>query len=172
MRKSTKTIIARRFIFIILFLIGNILQNTQGFFPEIFGIRAYFLISLTVCVGMFEREIAGAVFGLFAGALWDGVSGMGDGYNALFLMIIGALCGLLINLLMRNNLVTALLLNFMAHIIYITCYIIFFIIAEGVTDVTYLFLRYYLPSCIYSIIFTPIFYLLIRSIMNKTKVEE
>ncbi|MEG1551899.1 MAG: rod shape-determining protein MreD, partial [Oscillospiraceae bacterium] len=101
MRKSTKTIIARRFIFIILFLIGNILQNTQGFFPEIFGIRAYFLISLTVCVGMFEREIAGAVFGLFAGALWDGVSGMGDGYNALFLMIIGALCGLLINLLMR-----------------------------------------------------------------------
>lgn len=171
MRRTTKLLIIRRFLFVFIILAAHLLQNTRGVFPSIFGVHANLLIPLVVCIGMFEREIWGAVLGLFAGVLWDAVSGLGDGYNALFLMIIGALCGLLINLLMRNNLKTALLLSISACILYSLLYVIFFVLAQGVDSVGYLLLRYYLPNALYSFVFTPIWYLIVRSVMRKTKLD-
>ena len=61
MRNNTKLIIFRRTVFVILILITNILQNTRGWFPEIFSARAFLLIPLIVCLGMFEREVVGAL---------------------------------------------------------------------------------------------------------------
>ena len=110
MRKQQKILLVRRSIFVLLILLAHLLQNTPGWFPAFFGIRVYFLLTFTVCLGLFEREIAGAMFGLVAGALWDSVSPLGDGYHAFLFLIIGAVCGILINTVMRNNLITALLL--------------------------------------------------------------
>lgn len=171
MRKSTKTLILRRFLFALIILLAHILQNSRGVFPSIFGIHANLLLPLTVCIGMFEREVAGAFLGLFAGVLWDTVSGLGDGYNALFLMLASALCGLLITLVMRNNLMTALLLSAGTCLVYAILYVVFFVLAEGVDSSGYLLLRYYLPNALYSFIFTPIWYLLVRSVMRKTKLD-
>lgn len=171
MRKRTKLLVIRRSLFFIFILIGHVLQNTSGFFPEIFGVRAYFLISLTVVLGLFERELPGALYGIFAGALWDSVSGLGDGFNALYLMLIGALCGILINTVMRNNLRTACLLSAAAHLLYALLYLVFFLLAEGVDSVGFLFLRYLLPSALYSLLFTPVFYYIVRAVMQKTKLE-
>lgn len=171
MRKTTKILIIRRFLFVLIILFAHVLQNSKGIFPSVFGIHANLLIPLCVCIGMFEREIAGAALGLFAGVLWDTVSGLGDGYNALFLMIVGALCGLLINILMRNNLMTALLLSAAACILYSLLYSVFFLLAEGVDSVGYLLLRYYLPGSLYSFVFTPAWYLLVRLVMRKTKLD-
>lgn len=106
MRRSTKILFVRRTVFVLLILAVHILQNTRGLLPEIFGVKANPLIPLVICIGMFEREIAGAVLGMLAGILWDSVSPMGDGYNALLLMLAGAAAGLLIDYLMRNNLMT------------------------------------------------------------------
>lgn len=172
MRRNTKILIVRRLSFVILILFVNILQNTRGYFPEIFGARAFLLIPLVVCIGMFEREITGAVLGLFAGALWDVFSGLGDGYNTLFLMVIGAMCGLLINLLMRNHLLTALILCTGASVAYVLSYALFFIVAQGLDNAWFLIFRYYLPSCIYTLIFTPLFYIIVRAIMKKTVIIE
>ena len=95
MRRSTKILFVRRTVFVLLILAVHILQNTRGLFPEIFGVKANLLIPLVICIGMFEREIAGAVLGMLAGILWDSVSPMGDGYNALLLMLAGAAADLL-----------------------------------------------------------------------------
>lgn len=172
MRKNTKILIIRRAIFVVLILLVNILQNTNGFFPEPFGLRAFLLVPLVVCLGMFEREIAGAALGLFAGILWDGVSGLGDGYNALFFAAVGACCGLLINVLMRNHLLTALILSAAANLLYVSLYVLFFIIARGLDSAGYLFLRYYLPDAVYSFLFTPVFYIIVRAVMKKTVITE
>ncbi len=125
MRRSTKILFVRRTVFVLLILAVHILQNTRGLFPEIFGVKANPLIPLVICIGMFEREIAGAVLGMLAGILWDSVSPMGDGYNALLLMLAGAAAGLLIDYLMRNNLMTALLLSGFACLIYSVFYVVF-----------------------------------------------
>lgn len=171
MRTTTKMLLIRRFLFVLIILFAHILQNSKGVFPSVFGVHANFLIPLCVCIGMFEREVVGAMLGLFAGVLWDTVSGLGDGYNALFLMIIGAVCGLLISVLMRNNLMTALLLSATACILYSILYSVFFLLAEGVDSVGYLLIRYYLPNALYSFIFTPVWYLLVRSVMRGTKIN-
>ena len=171
MRKRTGILWLRRGIFALLLLAAHILQNTPGYFPEIFGVRAYFLISLTVCIALFEREVVGALFGLFAGALWDWVSPMGDGFNALFLMLVGAACGILINTLMRNNLLTALLLGVCAHLLYVCLYTVLFVVAEGVGSAGWLFARFYLPAVLYSLVFLPVFYLLVRAVMRRTRLR-
>lgn len=171
MRKDLKTLILRRSIFVIFLLLAHLLQNTPGYFPAVFGVRAYFLLTWTVCLGLFEREVAGAFFGAFAGILWDAVSPLGDGFHALLFAGIGAICGILINTIMRNNLVTALLLNTCAHVLYVSLYIVFFVLAEGVGNAGWLFLRYSLPSVLYSVLFTPIVYLAVRAVMQRTKLR-
>ncbi len=69
MRKQQKILWVRRIIFVLLLIFAHLLQNTPGCFFAFFGIRAYFLLTFTVCLGLFEREIAGAFFGVLAGAL-------------------------------------------------------------------------------------------------------
>ena len=155
MRRSTKILFVRRTVFVLLILAVHILQNTRGLFPEIFGVKANLLIPLVICIGMFEREIAGAVLGMLAGILWDSVSPMGDGYNALLLMLAGAAAGLLIDYLMRNNLMTALLLSGFACLIYSVFYVVFFLLANGVHSTVYLHILYYIPSVEYSFLLSP-----------------
>ncbi len=171
MRKKTRILLLRRGIFVLLILAAHLLQNTPGAFPSVFGVRAYFLLSLTVCLGLFEREIAGALFGAFAGVLWDSVSPLGDGFHALLFMLIGAACGILINTIMRNNLITAMLLSGLAHVLYVSLYVIFFVVAEGVDGAGWLFARYYLPSVLFSVLLTPLVYLLVRAVMRRTRIE-
>ena len=172
MRKRTRILLLRRAIFALLILGAHLLQNTPGAFPSVCGVRACFLLSLTVCLGLFEREVAGALFGAFAGVLWDSVSPLGDGFHALLFMLIGAACGILINTIMRNNLITAMLLSVLAHVLYVSLYVIFFVVAEGVDSAGWLYVRYYLPAVVFSVLFTPLFYLLVRTVMRRTRLPE
>lgn len=172
MRRNTKLLIARRIIFALVILMTHILQNSSGLVPTVFGARAFLLIPLVVCIAMFEKELAGALLGLFAGALWDSVSGTGDGYYAFFFMAVGAVCGFLINVLMRNHLLTAIILCALTSLAFSGSYLIFFIIAQGVDSGGYLFLRYYLPSCVYTVLFVPLCYLFVRAVMRRTAVED
>lgn len=172
MRKNTKILLIRRVVFAVAILLTHILQNSRGFVPTVFGARAFLLIPLVACIAMFEKEIAGALFGAFAGALWDTVSGVGDGYYTLFFMLLGAVCGYLINVLMRNHILTAMIICAVSSLVFAGTYIFFFIIAEGMDSSGYLFLRYYLPSCLYTTLLTPVYYLFVREVMRRTVIQD
>lgn len=162
MRRAAKILFARRLGLALVILFAHILQNTRGLFLEIAGVRANLLIPLVVCIGMFERETAGAFFGLFAGVLWDTVSGLGDGWHALFLTLVGAGCGLLVQVLMRSNLGSALILSGAACLLYAVLYELFFVFAQRVDGACWLFFRSGLPSAFYSFAFTPLWYRAVR----------
>lgn len=172
MRKSTRLLILRRLGFVLLILAVNILQNTKGFFFEPFGLRAFLLIPLIVSIGMFERSYAGALLGVLAGALWDSASAFWDGYNTLFLMLTAAVCGLLINILMRNHLATAMILSTVTGLIYSLMYVVLVVVARGLDSSWYLLWSFYLPSALYTAVFTPVFYIIVRAVMRATTVEE
>ena len=112
-----KILIFRRLSLALIILLLSLLQNTDGYFPQIFGVRALLLIPAVVCISMYERDLAGMFFGLFAGALWDVFAG-GGSFNAFLLLVTGFLCGTLINTIMRNNVVTASLLSAVWCLIY------------------------------------------------------
>lgn len=167
--KSKMNLYLRRIGFVLLILIVGVIQNTPHMFPTVFGAHAFLLIPTVVCISMFERDLAATLMGIFAGAVWDATAARGDGFNALFLMIVATVVGLLINYLMRNNLSTALLLSSVAIVLYAVLHWFIFIICRGVEGGLLLLVTFYLPSVVYTFIFTPIFYILMRKFLRKLK---
>ena len=165
-----KKLIYRRLCLALILLALSVLQNTDGFFPQIFGVRALLLIPAVVCIAMYERDIWGLILGLFAGALWD-ITASGASFNAFYLMTIGFLCGTLINTIMRNNIVTAMILSALATVIYNVGYWAFSFLAGGMDSSPFMLFRYYLPSVIYTVLFIPVTFIAVRAVEKKFSVE-
>ncbi|MBQ2972886.1 MAG: rod shape-determining protein MreD [Clostridia bacterium] len=165
-----KKLILRRICLALILLLISVIQNTDGFFPQIFGVRALLLIPFVVCISMFERDIVGLLLGLFAGALWD-IFASGGSFNALFLTAVGFICGTLINTIMRNNVVTAFILSFISTVIYNICYWLFHYIFDGLDSAAYMLLRYYLPSIAYTVVLVPLIFIIVRSVEKKFSEE-
>lgn len=161
-----KNLIFRRRSLALIILLISAVQNTDGFFPQVFGIRALLLIPAVVCISMYERDMWGLIFGVFAGALWD-VFASGASFNALFLMTTGFICGTLINTIMRNNIVTASILTFIFSVLYNIFYWLFNFVAKGLDSAVFMLCRYYLPSIAYTTVFIPIIFIAIRAVEKK-----
>lgn len=167
MNSVNKIKIKKYAVYALLLLFLHLIQNSLRIFPAIFGIRPVLLISAAICIAMYEGEIAGAAAGLFAGALWDTVTVSADGYNALFLTVACALCGAVMRIFLRNNILTYIWINSIVTVIYFATYVIFFITSQGIDGGLMLFFRFYLPMAVYSVILTPFWYLIIRKINMK-----
>ena len=107
---------------------------------------------------MFTGPVGGAAAGIACGILWDLYAARLLGFNALLLLVTGCLCGLLITLLMRNNLLTALLLS-AAALLFVglmnwLCYTLLLQEPEPV----FILLRRILPSLGYTLVLAPLLY--------------
>ena len=143
-----------------LLLFFYILQMTPRLLPTVYGGRPLLLIVAVACVGMFNAPVVGGVFGAIAGFLWDMFSDRLTGLGGLYLMIVGCACGLLVQLLMRNNALSALLLGGVSAIIFLLLeWLIGYVLwrLDGAGEV---FLRQVLPNLIYTLVLIlPIYYL-------------
>ncbi len=167
MTVQTKTKVKRYMVYAVILLLAHILQNSLPIFPEILAVRPVLLISAAVCMSMFEGELVGSIAGLVAGALWDTVTATADGYNAFYLMVACAVCGVMLRIFMRNNIITYIMMNTGVTMVYFLSYVLFFITARGIDGGTEMLLRYYLPMSIYSLLLTPIWYVIIRAVNRK-----
>ena len=168
--KPRKIILMRRACYALVLFVLSVIQNTDGFFPAPFAVRAIPLIPAVVCIAMNERDVPGMFFGLFAGTLWD-ISASGSNFNALFLLTVGFLCGTLINTIMRNNIVTALLLSAAALLIYNTGYWVFQYVFRAFEAPAHMLLRYYLPGAAYTLALMPFMFFGIRAIERAFRTE-
>lgn len=168
---NNKPKIKRRVIFVFFIIITAIIQNTGSRFNGVFSAHAFLLIPLSVSISMFEREITAALLGALAGLLWDLSSGL-DGYNMLIIMLISAVCSILISRLMRNNIVTAVVLGLLALAVFIFLYIIIFIVLDGGSYPHSQIIRFYIPSFVFTSAFIPIYYYLIKMIFNYNRTVE
>lgn len=94
-----------------LLLLFYVLQMTPGLMLDVLGGRPLLLIPAVVCIGMFTDPLTGGLCGAAAGFLWDMFSVRPLGLNGLYLLAVGCVCGLLIQLLMRNNILSAMILG-------------------------------------------------------------
>lgn len=171
MTVQTKIKTKRYVIYALIIFLAHILQNTISIFPEIMSVRPVLLLSIAVCIAMFEGEIVGAAAGLLAGVLWDTVTVTADGYMTLYLTISCAICGILLRIFMRNNIATYFIVNSVALALFLVTYVLFFIAARGIDDSAAIFFTYYVPMGLYSFILTPLWYLLIRTVYRKFSVD-
>lgn len=164
---DNKNVYIRRLCLAAVVLLVAILQNTDGLLPSAFGFRAMPLIPAVVCISMYERELPGMFFGVFAGLLWDSVSPSGGNFYAILLAIFGFTCGALITHLMRNNLITAFLLSGSAQLLHMLFFFCKEYIFSGRFDGAYKLLTFYIPSYLYSMLFLPILFFAVRAIEKK-----
>ena len=144
-----------------------LLQNTNGLLPTFAGIRAMPLVPAVVCIAMFEREMTGMFFGLFAGLLWDGTASTHGHFHAVLLTTIAFLCSALITHLFRNNFITAALFSGAGLLVYnIVCTVRDLLIGAH-WDAAYKILTFYIPSGVYSLLFVAAFYFLVRAVEKK-----
>ncbi|HPZ00519.1 MAG TPA: rod shape-determining protein MreD [Clostridiales bacterium] len=149
--------------YVCLILLCSLLQNTAHLFPTVFGAHAWLLIPLIICISMFDHNVVATVMAVLAGALWDVYSAWGDGFHALMLFLISTAVALLLNYVMRNNLVTCLLLGAIAVVLYGLCHWLIFVVFRGTGEVFRILVTFYLPTMLYTYVFTPLFYILIRA---------
>ncbi len=167
MTVQTKIKTKRYLVYALIIFLAHILQNVVLIFPEIAQVRPILLIPVAVCIAMFEGELVGAAAGLITGVLWDTVTVTADGYVALYLMIACAVCGVLLRIFLRNNIVTYFIMCSGILIFYLITYVLFFISARGIDGAGQVFFRCYIPMGLYSFILTPLWYYLVRTIYRK-----
>ena len=156
-------------IFGALLAVSVLLQNSVGGLLEFFGARVFICIPFCVAIAMFEREVPAAIFGALAGALWD-VSSSADGFNTIVLMALCAVSSLLISHLMRNNVITSLVLGAGSIAAYEIIYIAVRFWGAG-NPIRPIF-TFYLPSLIITVVFVPVCYFIIKNIYNTYKIAE
>lgn len=164
---QNKTKLKRYVAYVLILLLAHLFQNSIRIFPEILNVRPILIMSLSLCIAMFEGEFIGAIFGLFAGAIWDTVTVAADGYNAAFLMMMCAVCGVVLRIFLRNNLVTFAIINSVSTVFYFLTYVLFFYVAKGMDGAGVLLLRCYLPMTLYTLMLTPFVYAVIREINKR-----
>ena len=168
MKQRRKDII-RWCVLMLFLLILFLLQTTPGLLPVMGKAGAMLLIPAVVCIGMFERETAGAFFGLAAGLLWDMVSAQPVGFHSIILMCIGCMSGLLITHLMRNSLLSGLLLGIAGIVLHSMLYWVFFVLLRGYAGAITLLCLQFFPSMVYTACFIPLFYFIIRILRKQLR---
>ena len=165
---TDKRIYVRRALFAVLIILTAAFQNTQWMFSDI---RPMLLVPLCVCIAMHEKSMGGLAFGVFCGALWDASSARGDGFFSVTLACVGYLSGVLITYFMRNNILASLVISGGACFAVNFIYWLVFVLLKNYEGATGLLFSYYLPCAFLSIIFTFLYYYLIRLIVEATTVK-
>lgn len=142
----------------------SLLQSAPAVFPAIGGAHPVPLISAVVCIAMFEGPVAGAVIGAASGLLWALYTHRLFGFDALLLLAIGCACGLLVRVFLRNNYLSALLLNGAVLLLYLlTDWLVRFVLFLN-PDALYALTHILLPNALYTFILSPIMYAIIYRI--------
>lgn len=158
-------------IYVVLMVAVILLQNSRGALPEIMGGRAMLALPFVVALAMHEREVSAAVFGALAGVLLD-VSSVLDGFNTIVLMAVAVVCSLFISRIMQNNIVTALVLNIGATALYYVLYIGVNLLVTDTPVTLRILVGFYLPSYIYTVVFVPLFYFIVKRIYVSHKTAD
>lgn len=166
---SRRLLLIRRLVFAALVVLTAVLQQTRTGLFSVGAASAMLSVTLTVCIAMHEKSLGGLFFGVFAGMLWDSGSLSADGFFAIFLAITGFVCAVLIIFKMQNNILSCLLLSFAALFAVSTLHWTFFYAFSGAGSAGYVYFKYYLSSCAFSLIFAIAQYYIVEGICFLTK---
>lgn len=153
--------------FVILFVL-YIFQTTPGFM-QVMGIKPILILPFVISVVVFEGEFYGAIFGAIGGLFLDISMGRLFGFFGLFLLVFCCLIGLLIIYLIRQNMVNTILITALAMAIILLLDYYFNFAMWGYEHTHIILLKRILPTFCYSIIFSPLFYLLVKRIFKEAQ---
>jgi len=130
---------------------------------EISAIKPLLILPLTVCIGVFEGELSGGIFAIFAGFVWGANDvALFTGYYSLILFFCAVICGLFIKYFFKTKLINVVFLSSLSLILYLLTSFYFKYGMRGYEGLTVLFVKNYIPTFIYTLLTTPFYFILIR----------
>lgn len=151
----------------LILMLCAVLQNINGLFFEIGGARCFFLVPVSVLLGIDEDEKTAGLIGLFAGLLWDMLSAQHMGFNCIFLMLICYLTSSLVSYIFRNAFWVGVIEAVFSVFLYcFTYWIVFMVFSSSEGSKATLF-YFYVPCAIYTAVLTPVFNFVIRKLKRK-----
>lgn len=166
--KKEKTI--KYAVYCLIILGSALLQNIAGLWFEIGNARCFFLIPVTITLGINEDEKISALLGFFGGLLWDVVSAQHMGFNCIFLMLICYISSALITYLFVDTYWVSAICNTVGTGLYCLTYWVLFVAIGGSEGSAASIGYFYVPCFIYtSVIALGICWILreIKSYLNK-----
>lgn len=153
-------------------LVTAIMQSLPHFLPALGGARPLLLIPVTVCIAMFEGPVGGAAAGVAGGILWDLFSDRLLGSNALLLMILCCACGLLSQLLIRNNFISSSIMTACVLVVHGLADWFFYEVLTQHDEMVYALFHFTLPAIGYSLVLTPLVYFAVYAVSRMLRNRE
>lgn len=147
-------------------LLVCVVQCTPNLLPTFLGVKPLLLPVCAVSIAMFEGEEAGMWLGMVAGILMDVTASSVFGFNTVMLMIVCYACGSLVVFLMRNNIVTAMVLGVASLLAVELIRWLFFYVLWGDVKMWYYLYAIMLPQIVYSAVTMPIAFLFNRAVTS------
>lgn len=165
----------RRLVFIKWALYGALafllfLIQSAGFFPLIHGVRPALLLLAPLLAAFCEGPAGGFFFGLACGLLCDVIYPGSSFYLPFMLSVLSFAAGALVSSLMRNNLVTALLLCTVSLLLIKLTEWFFTFQFTGADPSAFPLLNFTLPTVLYTAAFIPPLYYLTLAIRARFEV--
>lgn len=170
MELTAKQKAIKYFSYCLIILLADLLQNTPGLFPQIFGARCFLLLPVAVILAMSEDMIGGALIGLFAGLLWDVSGAVHLGFNCIYITVICLLTSVFVTYIARDTFITNMISCTTAIVVYCLLYWLCFMVLKKVQGAQITILTFYIPCAIYTAACTPIIWLVLKQIKKKLKI--
>lgn len=163
MRKEKVIPILKWCLYYLILLIVYSWQTTPNLF-EIFNIKPILILPLIVAISMNERVVESAGIGMIAGFLWDISSDKLFGFNAIILFTIATTISLICIYYLQNKCINFLFFCIIALFIQGGLDYFFYYKIWDYANPELVFNNIIFPTIIYTIIISPIFFILIRKI--------
>ncbi len=165
MRREKIVPILKWSLYFLILLIVYSWQTTPRLF-QILGIKPILIVPLIVAISMYEKVIESASIGMVAGFLWDISSDKLFGFNAIILFLISITISLICIYYLQTKLFNFVLFCTLALFIQGGLDYFFYYRIWQYENSQLVFTYSILPTIIYTIIISPIFFLLVRDITN------
>lgn len=164
--KKQKREIIKWALYSLVLLICYTIQSAPRFL-QIYGAKPMLIISLAICVAMFEGEFAGSLFGVVCGLFMDLYSSKFFGFYSILCLLLCLTCALLISFFVQRKLWSSVLMALGSITIISLADLFFFHILWGHDGILNMLLRVFLPNILYTTLVTPILYLLVKAIHTR-----
>jgi len=166
--KARLLVFTRRFLYsaVLLLLFTGM---SGGFFKKW---QPILIVPLAVAVAMREGETFGALFGAFCGLFIDIAEGKLFGFTAIWIMPCCLAAALLVAHLIKVNLINFIWVSAFASALVAATDYFFGYALWGLNNSGYVLTGFIIPSCLSSVILSPLMYFLVKAVCAKFSPRE
>lgn len=136
------------------------------------GARPLMVIPVLVSISMCNNELVSGITGAFCGLMIDFSCGKLLGVNAMIMLVIAVAISLLCLHLLKNNLINAIWLTAAAAVIQGFFDFFFYFAIWNMEDYYTVVKVIILPSIVYTVMASPIIYLIVKLIITKFAIKD